>query len=88
MQQQQAQDVMRAIENDRWMVRVTNTGISGVVDPKGQLHWISQPNTSVTYLATLYKRQSRSAYVRWGDWLTPTLLAAAAVSIWISRIAS
>ena len=84
MRQQHAQDVMRAIENDRWMVRVTNTGISGVVDPKGHTHWISKPNTSVTYLSTLYKRQSRSAYVRWGDWLTPTLLAVAAVSIWIS----
>ncbi len=85
MLQQHAQDVMRAIENDRWTVRVTNTGISGVVDPKGRSHWISEPNTLVTHLASVYRRQSRSAYVRWGDWLTPFLLAIAAVLVWLSR---
>ena len=85
MMQQHAQDVMRAIENDRWMVRVTNTGISGVVDPKGRSRWISEPNTLVTHLSTIYRRQSRSAYVRWGDWLTPLLLVIAAVLIWFSR---
>ncbi|MBE9061686.1 apolipoprotein N-acyltransferase [cf. Phormidesmis sp. LEGE 11477] len=84
MLQQHAQDVMRAIENDRWMVRVTNTGISGVVDPKGRSRWMSKPNTSATYLSTIYKRQSRTAYVRWGDWLTPVLLVTAVVLLWIS----
>ena len=84
MQQQHAQDTMRAIENDRWMVRVTNTGISGVVDPKGRSRWVSKSNTSVTYLSTIYKRQSRSAYVRWGDWLTPTLLLTAVALVWSS----
>lgn len=85
MWQQHAQDVMRAVENDRWTVRVTNTGISGIVDPKGRSHWISRPNTQITHLSSIYRRQSRSAYVRWGDWLTPVLLAAAALSIWSTR---
>ncbi len=85
MLQQHAQDVMRAIENDRWTVRVTNTGISGVVDPKGRSHWVSEPNTLVTHLSAIYRRQSRSAYVRWGDWLTPLLLAIAAVLVYSSR---
>jgi apolipoprotein N-acyltransferase len=31
--QHHAQDVMRAIETDRWAVRATNTGYSGIVDP-------------------------------------------------------
>lgn len=74
MQQHHALDVMRAIENDRWEVRVTNTGISGVVSPRGQTLWLSEPNTIVTHLATVYRRETRSPYVRWGDWLTPLLL--------------
>lgn len=74
MLQHHAQDVMRAIENDRWEVRVTNTGISGLVNPRGQTLWISKPNTLVTHLATIYLRDTKSPYVRWGDWLTPLLL--------------
>ncbi|MEM8501522.1 MAG: apolipoprotein N-acyltransferase [Cyanobacteria bacterium P01_D01_bin.1] len=82
MRQQHAQDVMRAVENDRWMVRVTNTGISGVVDPKGRSHWLSEPDTRVAHLSTVYRRKTRSAYVRWGDWLTPLLLVTAILSTW------
>jgi len=32
--QHHAQDVMRAIESDRWAVRATNTGYSGIIDPR------------------------------------------------------
>ena len=85
MRQQHAQDVMRAVENNRWMVRVTNTGISGVVDPKGRSHWVSEPNTQITHLSTIYRRESRNAYVRWGDWLTPLLLVAAVLLTWTAR---
>ena len=81
MVQHHAQDVMRAIETDRWEVRVTNTGISGIVDPKGRSHWLSIPNSRTTHLATLYKRQTQTLYVRWGDWLTPLLLGLGALSI-------
>ena len=74
MVQHHAQDVMRAVETDRWQVRVTNTGISGIVDPKGRSHWLSVPNRRTTHLATLYQRQTQTPYVRWGDWLTLLLL--------------
>ncbi|NEQ21520.1 MAG: apolipoprotein N-acyltransferase, partial [Microcoleus sp. SIO2G3] len=43
--QHHAQDVMRAIETDRWAVRATNTGYSGIVDPHGRTLWISGINT-------------------------------------------
>lgn len=74
MIQHHAQDVMRAVETDRWEVRVTNTGISGVVDPRGRSRWLSEPNESITHLARIYRRQTRTPYVRWGNWLTPLLL--------------
>ncbi|MGB7488628.1 MAG: apolipoprotein N-acyltransferase [Phormidesmis sp.] len=79
MMQHHAQDVMRAIETDRWAVRVTNTGISGVVDPRGRSRWLSTPNERVVHASQIYLRQSRTPYVRWGDWLTPLLLAIALV---------
>lgn len=77
MMQHHAQDVMRAIETDRWEVRVTNTGLSGVVDPRGRSLWLSAPNERVVHSSQIYLRQSRTPYVRWGDWLTPLLLAIA-----------
>ena len=72
--QHHAQDLMRAIETDRWAVRATNTGYSGIIDPRGQTIWISQANTYDLHGATIYRRQTQTLYVRWGDWLTSFLL--------------
>jgi apolipoprotein N-acyltransferase len=77
--QHHAQDVMRAIETDRWEVRATNTGYSGIVDPHGRTLWISGLNTYEIHDETIYRRQTRSLYVRWGDWLTPLLLGMGAI---------
>ncbi|MEO1352847.1 MAG: apolipoprotein N-acyltransferase [Cyanobacteria bacterium J06635_15] len=78
LMQHHAQDVMRAVESDRWSVRVTNTGISGLVDAQGHTHWLAQPDEYVTYAATVYLRQGQTLYVRWGNWLTWVLVAIAA----------
>lgn len=74
MEQHQAHDLMRAIESDRWMLRVTNTGYSGIIDPHGQIQWRSQPNQYEIHNGTIHRRQTQTLYVRWGDWLTPSLL--------------
>ncbi len=78
--QHHAQDVMRAIETDRWAVRATNTGYSGIVDPHGRTLWISGINTYEIHPASIYRRQTQTLYVQWGDWLTPVLLGSAALS--------
>ncbi len=78
--QHHAQDVMRAIETDRWAVRATNTGYSGIVDPHGRTLWLSGINTYEIHAATIYRRQTQTLYVRWGDWLTPVLLGCAGLS--------
>ncbi len=85
MIQHHAQDVMRAIETDRWEARVTNTGISGIVDPRGRSLWLSTPNEYVTHRATLYRRHSQTPYVRWGDWLTPLLLVLSLIRLLLIR---
>lgn len=74
MQQHHGFDVLRAVESDRWAIRVTNTGLSGVVDNHGRTRWLGQPHTYLTHRATLDRRQTLSPYTRWGDWLTPLLL--------------
>lgn len=72
--QHHAQDIMRAIETDRWSARATNTGYSAFVDPHGRTLWISGYNTYETHAEIIYRRQTQTLYVRWGDWLTPLLL--------------
>jgi apolipoprotein N-acyltransferase len=78
--QHHAQDIMRAIETDRWAVRATNTGYSAFINPHGQTLWKSAYNTYQTHSETIYPRQTRTLYVRWGDWLTPLLLVLSALS--------
>jgi apolipoprotein N-acyltransferase len=85
MQQHHAQDVMRAIETDRWAVRGTNTGLSGLVDPHGHTVWLSMPNQYVEHIAMLYRRHSQTLYVKFGDILTPTLTILAIAWLGMSR---
>ncbi|MDX2241243.1 MAG: apolipoprotein N-acyltransferase [Leptolyngbyaceae cyanobacterium bins.302] len=82
MVQHQAHDLMRGIETDRWSARATNTGYSGFINPHGKIIWRSQPRTYQLHSETIYRRQTQTMYVRWGDWATPILLGSAAV-VWI-----
>ena len=79
--QHHAQDVMRAIESDRWAARATNTGYSAIVDPHGNPLWISEMDEYVIHAQTIYRRQNKTPYVRWGDWLTPLLIFISGLSV-------
>ena len=83
--QHHALDVMRAIETDRWAVRATNTGYSAFVNPHGRTMWISAHNTYELHAQTIYRRQTQSLYVRWGDWFTPLLLVLGASALAIGK---
>lgn len=80
--QHHSHDLMRAIETDRWAARATNTGLSAFVNPHGQTLWISQHRTYAIHAETIYQRRTKTLYVQWGDWLTPTLLGLAGV-FWV-----
>jgi apolipoprotein N-acyltransferase len=67
--QHHAQDVMRAIETDRWLARATNTGYSAIIDPHGNSLWLSDLNQYQIYHGIIYRRQGKTIYVLWGDWL-------------------
>jgi apolipoprotein N-acyltransferase len=73
MAQHHALDVIRAVESDRWLVRVTNTGLSAVIDPHGQTLWKSEVNQGMIHIADIHRRSTQTLYVRFGNWLLPVL---------------
>ena len=59
---------MRAVEDDRYLLRAATTGISAFVDPTGQmLSWIPMGRDGIIY-AQFEPRDEKTAYVRYGDW--------------------
>jgi apolipoprotein N-acyltransferase len=73
--QHHALNVMRAIETDRWMVNASNTGYSTAIDPHGQTQWISKLDEFAAHAHQVYRRNTQTLYVRFGNWLTPLLFA-------------
>ncbi len=78
MQQYEAQEVMRAIETDRWLVRATNTGYSGVIDPRGRVIWRSRPYTYQISIHRIYRRNDKTLYVALGNRMLPLCLGSVA----------
>jgi len=59
---------MRAIENDRWLLRDTNNGVTAVIDPYGRVVQ-SLPRHRETSLLAHFDYISRETfYTRHGDW--------------------
>jgi apolipoprotein N-acyltransferase len=72
---------MRAIENHRWLLRATNTGVTAAIDPYGRV--VAQaPRDLRTALVAPYNFESRTTfYTRHGDWFA---YACAIISVVIS----
>lgn len=83
--QHHALDVMRAIESDRWVARATNTGYSALISPQGKTLWLSDLDQYQIHLGTIYRRTTQTAYIRYGDRLTP-LFGIISFSILLGRI--
>lgn len=83
--QHHAQDIIRAVETDRWMARATNTGYSAIINPNGKTLWISDINTYQLHQGTIYTRNTQTLYVKWGDWLT-IILSIVAGSLWLIKL--
>jgi apolipoprotein N-acyltransferase len=59
---------MRAVENDRWLLRDTNTGITAVIDPYGRIV-AEAPRNQRTSLQAVYSLvESTTFYTRHSDW--------------------
>jgi apolipoprotein N-acyltransferase len=59
---------MRALEAGRWMIRATNTGVTALIDPYGQISTsIPQFEQGVLYGEVL-PMQGLTPYLRWYSW--------------------
>ena len=59
---------MRALEAGRWMIRATNTGVTGLIDPFGQITTqLPQFKQGVLYGEVL-PMQGLTPYLRWNSW--------------------
>lgn len=59
---------MRAIENNRWVLRATNTGITAAVDPFGRIVASAPRNARTTLDAPFGVMTATTFYTRHGDW--------------------
>jgi len=59
---------MRARETERYLVRATNTGVSAIVDPRGELLKTSPQFEQYVMTGYVHPRSGATPYVLWRDW--------------------
>lgn len=59
---------MRAIENRRWVLRTTNTGITAAIDPYGRVVARAPANQRLALDAPYARISATTFYTRHGDW--------------------
>lgn len=60
---------MRAIENDRWLLRSTNTGVTAAIDPEGRVTQTMPRHVRGSLLASFSYNSYETFYTRYGDWI-------------------
>lgn len=73
---------MRALETSRWMLRATNTGVTGAIDERGRAVGVLPQHEAGVLNVTAEGRRGMTPYARWGDW--PVLLGLALVAGWLA----
>jgi apolipoprotein N-acyltransferase len=72
---------MRAIENGRWIVRATNTGITVAVDPLGRVTAQMPRHVRGSLQVAFGYSDQRTLYTRFGDWVGWLCVVVSAVLI-------
>lgn len=77
---------MRAVENHRWLLRSTNTGITAAIDPLGRVVAASPRNQRLVLDAPYGVQSDVTIYTRYGDWF-PLLCAIISITglLWRDR---
>jgi apolipoprotein N-acyltransferase len=79
LEQHLAQARVRAVENRRWLLRATNTGLTVSVSPYGRIVAAIPPDRRTTLIAPYGFRDDLTMYTRWGDWMAYLSIV---VSLW------
>jgi apolipoprotein N-acyltransferase len=77
---------MRAVENHRWLLRCTNTGLTSAIDPLGRVVAVAPRNQRVALDAPYGLVSEMTFYTRYGDWF-PILCAIISITglLWRDR---
>lgn len=76
---------MRAVENDRYMLRAGTTGISAFVDPTGHvLQSIPMGRDGILY-TTFEPRTTETPYVKFGDWFAWVACIVVLIALFYAR---
>ena len=59
---------LRAVENRRWLIRDTNSGITAAIDPYGNVTRVMQRDTRGSADLPYDFRTDKTVYTRFGDW--------------------
>lgn len=59
---------MRALESGRWMIRVTNNGITALIDPQGQITDQADTFTQTVLYGEVLPMQGLTPYLQWRLW--------------------
>lgn len=73
----------RALETGRYMVRATNTGMTGIIQPNGVVAAIAAPDTQQVLVGEVTGRQGWTPYMYYGNWLVISLAAFAVLLTWL-----
>jgi len=69
----------RALETGRYMLRATNTGMTGVIDPRGMVVALAPQFTSAMVVQEVQGYAGATPYVRWGNAVVLALCAVLAL---------
>lgn len=64
---------MRALETGRYLIRATNNGLSGIVNPKGEITVLGTQFVQLSIEGEVYATKGLTPYVRYGDILSVAL---------------
>jgi apolipoprotein N-acyltransferase len=75
---------MRALETGRYLLRATNTGISAIIDPDGQVRARSPQFETAVVRGTIRPYAGATPYVRFGDYPVILLVAGILLVMWFT----
>ncbi|NCA70312.1 MAG: apolipoprotein N-acyltransferase [Sphingobacteriia bacterium] len=77
---------MRALENERHLLRATNTGISAIIDPRGRLQGTIPPFVRGDLVGEIEPRAGATPFARLGNRLAIGLALSLILAAWLTRL--
>jgi apolipoprotein N-acyltransferase len=72
---------VRAVENRRWLLRDTNSGISASVDPYGNMTRVMRRDVRESADLPYDFRTDKTLYTRFGDWFAWMCVVVSAILV-------